>query len=251
MKRFMTALEHVTTDNDGARCFCCGHTTWHHACGENDDARSECSYSDISIINGSTVMANDEGSSSVAKMSCDDGSDPREECPTAKLINQMYNESLVSFLKTVSGEGVTGNLHTRAAFVDFVKAIRGRQQTGNPSSSPSGRAPLVGGTSTPTPTPGLSSSARSQRGEKRTPDILPARSSRSDALMHFLRDYQDPAFTQAEADRRIDSISNYFKTIMNRDVSQSSIHAVNVVDIYALTTKGKRLEEVLKCLGIS
>jgi hypothetical protein len=69
--------------------------------------------------------------------------------------------------------------------------------------------------------------------------------------MHFLRDYQDPAFTQAEADRRIDSISNYFKTIMNRDVSQSSIHAVNVVDIYALTTKGKRLEEVLKCLGIS
>jgi hypothetical protein len=146
-------------------------------------------------------------------MSCDDGSDPREECPTAKLINQMYNESLVSFLKTVSGEGVTGNLHTRAAFVDFVKAIRGRQQTGNPSSSPSGRAPLVGGTSTPTPTPG-----------------------------------RYPAFTQAEADRRIDSISNYFKTIMNRDVSQSSFLAVNV-DIHTLTAKGKRLEEVLKCLG--
>jgi hypothetical protein len=102
------------------------------------------------------------------------------------------------------------------------------------------------GEATSTLTPGLSS-ARSQRGKKRTSDIPPTGSSRLDPLLDFLRDSAVPVLTQAEADKRLDSLSNSFKKIMNRDVSQS-LHAV-MNDIYALVYKGNRYEEVLKCLG--
>jgi hypothetical protein len=189
-------------------------------------------------------------------MNCADVSITGEEFSSAKLIKQMYHKNLASFLTTVSEEEVTGNLQTMAAFVRFVKAIPGRQQTGNPS---------PGVTSTPTTTTGQSS-AGFQHGKKKYFDFLLAGSSNLDALVPnkvpnvpqatekearppkmCMVGALAPALTKAEADRKLDSLFISFKKIMNRDVTESRMLVCET--IYALTTEGNRLEAVLKCLG--